>query len=507
MTSTVLVTTGIGVQTGKIAAFDRVSVISITGLAAGFYSVAVTGLLTTADGKTALAPLATGTVSGAGAVSLTFDTDTAAMLVLMPANRITDGEALLTVYATVTSADACKCPLKVTPAAKAGLTTTATASAGATLAEAQALVDMHNLATAAHPFSAVDRYRYGGTAGASTEGDITALSRTALARATAALWRSDIGAEPTQAAASQVEMETGTEAGIRSVSPLRVAQAIAALATATGAVMTTGAQSVSGAKTFTDLLKITVVPTGITPATASLVVNPASASADALLAWLGVGDALRASIDEDGDAYFAGNVGIGTTAPTAKLHVGNSTENYTPILFMTGDANSNNGVISETSASFKLVPNSNPNAAYWAIAKESGALDIDFELKFPQVKIAPGSNTPTLQGNGVNNAASFRIQAQAELGGYILIGGPDATALPAYGGIALMPVAGGNVGIGTTAPTAKLHLPAATATANTASLKIDAGVVATTPVTGNIESDGTHLYWTDSGGTRRQLDN
>jgi len=63
------------------------------------------------------------------------------------------------------------------------------------------------------------------------------------------------------------------------------------------------------------------------------------------------------------------------------------------------------------------------------------------------------------------------------------------------------------VGIGTDSPTAVLHLKASTATANTASLKIDAGVVATTPVSGNIESDGTHLYWTDSGGTRRQLDN
>jgi hypothetical protein len=65
----------------------------------------------------------------------------------------------------------------------------------------------------------------------------------------------------------------------------------------------------------------------------------------------------------------------------------------------------------------------------------------------------------------------------------------------------------GNVGIGVTAMTARFHLPASTAAANTASLKIDAGVVATTPVSGNIESDGTHLYWTDSGNTRKQLDN
>jgi len=65
----------------------------------------------------------------------------------------------------------------------------------------------------------------------------------------------------------------------------------------------------------------------------------------------------------------------------------------------------------------------------------------------------------------------------------------------------------GNVGIGVVTPTAKLHLPASQAGAGLASAKIVPGVVATVPVSGNIESDGTHLYWTDSGGTRRQLDN
>jgi hypothetical protein len=65
---------------------------------------------------------------------------------------------------------------------------------------------------------------------------------------------------------------------------------------------------------------------------------------------------------------------------------------------------------------------------------------------------------------------------------------------------------GGSVGVGVT-PTARLHLPASTAAANTASLKIDPGTLATAAVSGNVESDGTHLYWTDSGGTRKQLDN
>lgn len=60
------------------------------------------------------------------------------------------------------------------------------------------------------------------------------------------------------------------------------------------------------------------------------------------------------------------------------------------------------------------------------------------------------------------------------------------------------------VGIGTT-PTAKLHLPAGTATANTAPLKLTSGVNLTTPEDGAIEYNGTHYYAT-VGATRYQLD-
>ena len=94
-------------------------------------------------------------------------------------------------------------------------------------------------------------------------------------------------------------------------------------------------------------------------------------------------------------------------------------------------------------------------------------------------------------GNGTLTSAA--IQA--------LVGNNGAT-------VAMTILNNGNVGIGTTAPTARLHLPACTAIANTASLKIDAGILAIIPVSGNIESDGIHLYWTDSVmGIRHQLDN
>jgi hypothetical protein len=63
MTTAVAVTNGVGATTGRLSAYDPVASIALTGLAAAFYSVAVTGTLTTADGATALADDATGCVA------------------------------------------------------------------------------------------------------------------------------------------------------------------------------------------------------------------------------------------------------------------------------------------------------------------------------------------------------------------------------------------------------------------------------------------------------------
>ncbi|OFZ35253.1 MAG: hypothetical protein A3D17_08605, partial [Bdellovibrionales bacterium RIFCSPHIGHO2_02_FULL_40_15] len=62
----------------------------------------------------------------------------------------------------------------------------------------------------------------------------------------------------------------------------------------------------------------------------------------------------------------------------------------------------------------------------------------------------------------------------------------------------------GNVGIGTTGPTATLHLKAGTATAGTAPLKFTSGVLLTTEENGAMEYDGTNFYLT-SGGARRSI--
>lgn len=62
----------------------------------------------------------------------------------------------------------------------------------------------------------------------------------------------------------------------------------------------------------------------------------------------------------------------------------------------------------------------------------------------------------------------------------------------------------GLVGIGTTTPTAVLHLKAGTATANTAPIKLTAGTNLTTPEAGTIEFNGNNLFFT-TGSTRSTI--
>lgn len=56
----------------------------------------------------------------------------------------------------------------------------------------------------------------------------------------------------------------------------------------------------------------------------------------------------------------------------------------------------------------------------------------------------------------------------------------------------------GNAGIGTTSPTASLHIKAGTAIANTAPIKLTSGVNLTTPESGAIEFSSSRLYFTPS---------
>ncbi len=66
-------------------------------------------------------------------------------------------------------------------------------------------------------------------------------------------------------------------------------------------------------------------------------------------------------------------------------------------------------------------------------------------------------------------------------------------------------VKAGAVGIGSSTPTARLHLPASTAAASSAPLKITIGTLMTAPEAGAIEYDGTNLYYTNALNSRKTV--
>ena len=65
----------------------------------------------------------------------------------------------------------------------------------------------------------------------------------------------------------------------------------------------------------------------------------------------------------------------------------------------------------------------------------------------------------------------------------------------------LVVAADGNVGVATDVPTARLHLPAGTAAANTGPLKFTAGTLLATPEAGSLEFNDGRFYVT---GTAKQ---
>jgi len=129
-----------------------------------------------------------------------------------------------------------------------------------------------------------------------------------------------------------------------------------------------------------------------------------------------------------------GNVGIGTTSPGAKLH-SYSLNDYDALKLERGAAGGGTAILFENG--------DNEQARVWL----DGAQALRFD-----VGSAIGTDTKVLIQNN------------------------------------------GNVGIGTTAPGAKLHLPAGVASASGSSLKITAGVGLTTPEAGAIFFDGTDLF-------------
>jgi len=127
------------------------------------------------------------------------------------------------------------------------------------------------------------------------------------------------------------------------------------------------------------------------------------------------------------------------------------------------------------------------------------SIDID---NIGNVTIAASIITPLLVGGGADGS---KITYKSTTG----IGTPTGVAHQFIGGtnggtVAMTVLNNGNVGIGTTTPTASLHIKAGTATAGTAPLKFTSGTLNTTPEAGAIEFLTDRYYATITTGAERK---
>lgn len=173
-------------------------------------------------------------------------------------------------------------------------------------------------------------------------------------------------------------------------------------------------------------------------------------------------------------AAFTNNVGVGTTTPGTKLEVSYPNQNLT----------------GNTSGDSKV------HAAF--MTNDEQNVDVGGAIGFGGQYISGNTNKVlfgVITGRKENGTSTLTS-------GYLAF----STTLGGSGSVERLRITStGNVGIGTTTPTAVLQLKSGTATANNAPLKFTSGTNLTTPEAGAFEYNGTDLFFTRSGTTRETV--
>jgi len=213
-------------------------------------------------------------------------------------------------------------------------------------------------------------------------------------------------------------------------------------------------------KTYFDSLTTTLTNKTLT-APIVAILKPASDSTTAI--QLNKADGTTNVLNVD---TVAGNVGIGTTSPGANLEIYDSAASGNQILFTIGS-------------------NLNTTAFY---VDEDGDTSLDGYLRLEASQTALSSvSVPTIYNS---NSGDLYLQARTSTQKNIHFATYNGTAI----GTRMTIDNSGNVGIGTTAPAAYLHLKASVASAGGGALKFTAGVVLTTPESGVVSFDGSDFY-------------
>jgi len=193
-----------------------------------------------------------------------------------------------------------------------------------------------------------------------------------------------------------------------------------------------------------------------------------------------------------GLAIMSGDVGIGTNEPGAKLQIkGNGTT--TGANFQTMDAtgavifnildNGTVGINTNTPfTSFHI--NAKKDASNGELSNQSMSLHkVSASSAGYQTAIAFGqSSISDVYGGRI----AFEVSGSYSRGGFKFYTKDAASSVPPNN-LTLFLKDNGDVGLGGVDPTARLHLPAGTATAGTAPFKFISGVLMTTPEAGTLE--------------------
>jgi len=280
----------------------------------------------------------------------------------------------------------------------------------------------------------------------------------------------------------------------------------------------------------------------------------------ALAFWTNPNTAAGTDLTEKMRISGEGYVGIGTTLPTAVLHLkaGTATASTAPLKFTSGtnltapeagamEWDGTNLYITQTSGPTRktLAYTTDISSTAWLLngqalgAKKTlgstDAYDVGFITNnsermtilsggnvgigttAPTYKLSILGTTGVLKATGTTTTAANPIayindnNAEFEIygtSGAINVGPYSDIAMNFVGNAGtenhMSILASGNVGIGTTSPTAVLHLKAGTATAGTAPLKLTAGTNLTNAEAGAVEWDGTNLFITQTTGPTRK---
>lgn len=211
--------------------------------------------------------------------------------------------------------------------------------------------------------------------------------------------------------------------------------------------------------------------------------------------------------DTDANLFFTDastdRIGIGTSSPSARFHLSGADEGVNGFLITKANNASTAGDV------FRIQDASSRNGVIFGVNNDAGYFKTQYVTGAAYVSSDVSSGNPvlTIARSGTGGFATLYFLTAGGSDTYFGHPGDGTTNLVLSAGSTTQTwTRAGTIGLnGVTSPTAVLHLPAGTATANTAPLKFNTGTLLTSPEAGAIEFLTDLYYGTTTTGTKRRV--